>query len=115
MSENSTFLNNRFPGNPPVMNDGRLFTDYRSHHDIQQELINNHFPNGNPDYEQYRQYLNDHANELKDSAYLKSWYNTRCRNCNSQQQHNASNEGTTMRNTQTDIINIIAKPKNIMN
>lgn len=108
------YENNRFPGNPPIMSDGRLFTDYRPHHDMERDIMVQYLPNSNPNYDEYRQFLNTNADEVKDNAYLKAWHASRCRNCYSKQMKNTGHEGTTIRNIFDDILNVIAKPKNLM-
>lgn len=101
--------NNRFPGNPGIMNDGRFFTDYRPKADINDEL-NKKFLGHHHNDHLYRQYLINNGKNICDENFYKLCQLAKCRNCHSQGLQN----GYDKCDDTATYMDFVARPKNLM-
>jgi len=103
--------NNKFPGNPGIMNDGRFFTDYRPKADVNAEL-NKKFLGHHHNDHLYRQYLTANGKNIIDESFYKLCQLSKCRNFNSQ----GLNElpGHDKCDDTAAYIDFVARPKNLM-
>lgn len=99
--------NPKFPGNPGLMCDGRLFTDYR-HRDEQNQEINNQALGHHHNDHLYRQYLTANGQNLMDRNLQKAEMHAKCRNINSQ------NFLEEVHSDVSSLLDYVARPKNLM-
>ena len=73
--------NNKYPNCPALMNDGRLFTDYRSH-----DYVNNIYrmSSGTVSSYDYRQYLINNANDIMKNNREHAQQMSNCSPCTAQ-------------------------------
>jgi len=108
MSSNlSKAENNRFPGNPGIMSDGRTFTDYRPSVDVNYQLDHNALGHHHNDY-LYRQYLIANSKNLADQNY--QWTQDRLKNRNI---HSQGFTQTIDSDHTASLLDFIARPKNL--
>ena len=97
--------NNKFPGNPGIMADGRLFTDYRPNRDICHEIDWNALGHHHNDH-LTRQYFTANGQNLMNKNYKDTEIKCKCNNINSQNYVEPTER--------TSILDYVARPKNMM-
>ena len=105
--------NNKFPGNPGIMCDGRLFTDYRPSVDVNEQLDTKYLGHHHNDY-LYRQYLTHNGKNLIDQEYQTVAHNVKCKNINSQKYTETGLPGVSSCDDTSAYIDFVARPKNLM-
>ena len=99
--------NNKFPGNPGVMCDGRCFTEYRPCRDIVQEIDNNALGHHHNDH-LTRQFLTANGKNLMDKNFQRTTDQMKCRNIHSQRF--TDQDVSKM----SSLLDYVARPKNLM-
>ena len=104
--------NNKFQGNPGIMNDGRLFTDHRPNRDIVDEINQRALGHNHQDH-MLRQYLQKNAKSLMDSNYTKTLHHTHCKDCYRPQNVGELIPGANYFDEKA-FLDFVARPKNMM-
>lgn len=100
--------NNKFPGNPGIMCDGRAFTDYRPNVDINNGLSSKFLGHHHNDH-LYRQYLTKNGQNIMDDNYERTFQKVKCRNC-----HSRAYVGNMIPGKPESFLEFAARPKNLM-
>ena len=106
-------LNNKFPGNPGIMCDGRLFTDYHPNVTVNEKLDKKYLGHHHNDY-LYRQFLIKNGKNLMDQDYQNVEENVRCKNIHSQKYTANGLPGHSKCDDTSAYIDFVARPKNLM-
>jgi len=109
--------NNKFPGNPGIMADGRLFTNYTRGVDYNQ-LLNQKFLGHHHNDHLFRQYLTHNGKNIIDEDLLRVSENTKCSNIHSKKLGHNIKDGHAQEvrpsNNNSAYIDFVARPKNLM-
>jgi len=105
--------NNKFPGNPGIMADGRLFTNYTRNVDYTQ-LMNQKYLGHHHNDHLLRQYLTHNGQNIMDENFLRISENTKCRNVHSKKLGHNAKDSARPGNNDSAFIDFVARPKNLM-